>query len=671
MTWDALPGQWEDAPFLGNGQLGAMVWRVGDRALCVQLGHSAVCDHRDCAPEELLFYRCRLPVGRLVLALPEALEGSTMRLCLRDATLTLRAGNRVLLRLMVLADRDLLVLRHRGQIEARFEPDPAMSPRQRYGIEHGEAFRVAQGYVPNPAPWFDRRGDVRLCVQDLLCGGRTVSAWRQADGLLVATVCHSAQDGSALNEALRLVGGAPDDAAHLDFWRAFYQSHELSIPDERLMRFYWAQMYKLGSATRPGGRVMDNQGPWLQETPWPATWWNLNVQLAYSPVFASNHLELFEPVWRALHDHLDQLVKNVPEAYRHDSAAIGAYSDGALFSKVAEPGADEGGLVEIGNLTWALHACWRYYRMTMDDALLRALLPLLARSAAYALHFLREGEDGRLHLLPTASPEYGVVAPDTNYELALLNWALGALLWGHERLGLNHPRLQEWRHALANLCDYPKDAQTGFHIARGVPYEKSHRHYSHLLMAYPLYLVNIENGGRGIIETSLRHWQSKKEALRGYSCTGAASIACVLGEGDLALSYLNGLWDGLLLPNTLYKEDGPVIETPLSAAECIHDMLLSSWGGAIRVFPALPSGWKDVSFKRLLAEGAFLVSAELRGGRMESIEITSLAGEPCVLVAAIEPDAFDCSGAALERVGEGRFQLALGKGETWRMARKA
>ena len=36
-------------------------------------------------------------------------------------------------------------------------------------------------------------------------------------------------------------------------------------------------------------------------------------------------------------------------------------------------------------------------------------------------------------------------------------------------------------------------------------------------------------------------------------------------------------------------ESGPVIETPLSGAQCIHDMLLQSWGGKIRVFPAVPS----------------------------------------------------------------------------------
>lgn len=81
----------------------------------------------------------------------------------------------------------------------------------------------------------------------------------------------------------------------------------------------------------------------------------------------------------------------------------------------------------------------------------------------------------------------------------------------------------------------------------------------------------------------------------------------------------------------MYMESGPVIETPLSGAQCIHDMLLQSWGGKIRVFPAVPSQWKDVQFKDLRTEGAFLVSAVRKDRKTSFIRIKSLAGEPCIL----------------------------------------
>src|SRR5256886_15217667 len=84
-------------------------------------------------------------------------------------------------------------------------------------------------------------------------------------------------------------------------------------------------------------------------------------------------------------------------------------------------------------------------------------------------------------------------------------------------------------------------------------------------------------------------------------------------------------------PNTFYAEAGPVIETPLSAATSIQELVLQDWGGALRVFPAVPAAWTDAAFDRLRAEGAFLVSAVRHGGRTAWVRVESLAGSPCRL----------------------------------------
>jgi len=93
--------------------------------------------------------------------------------------------------------------------------------------------------------------------------------------------------------------------------------------------------------------------------------------------------------------------------------------------------------------------------------------------------------------------------------------------------------------------------------------------------------------------------------------------------------------------NTMYTEAGPVIETPLSGAASLHEFVLQSWsvdpfGTHIRVFPALPDAWKDVSFDKLLAEGAFEVSAVRRDGKTKFVQITSLAGAPCLVRTSLE-----------------------------------
>eukprot|EP00959_Pyramimonas_sp_CCMP1952_P260804 5453371-Pyramimonas_sp.AAC.1 len=57
-------------------------------------------------------------------------------------------------------------------------------------------------------------------------------------------------------------------------------------------------------------------------------------------------------------------------------------------------------------------------------------------------------------------------------------------------------------------------------------------------------------------------------------------------------------------------------------------MLLQSGAGVVDVFPAIPEAWKEVSFSKLRAEGAFLVSARFSAGSTQFVAIESLAGSP-------------------------------------------
>ena len=52
-------------------------------------------------------------------------------------------------------------------------------------------------------------------------------------------------------------------------------------------------------------------------------------------------------------------------------------------------------------------------------------------------------------------------------------------------------------------------------------------------------------------------------------------------------------------------------------------MLLQSWGGKLRIFPAVPEQWKDAAFDRLRAEGGFTVSARRVAGKTVEATITA------------------------------------------------
>jgi alpha-L-fucosidase 2 len=193
------------------------------------------------------------------------------------------------------------------------------------------------------------------------------------------------------------------------------------------------------------------------------------------------------------------------------------------------------------------------------------------------------------------------------------------------------------------------------------------------MMIYPLYLENRDTPAKlPLLEKSTAWWLDTAAAAgqgSGWSLSAAASFHAAFAKGDIALQNLQALIAGKSrigksFANTMYAESGQNIETPLSAAQSIHDMILQSWGGAIRVFPAVPSAWPDLVFGDFRAQGAFLVSARRAGGRTAWVRIKSLAGEPCVLECDWAGDMPVLKGAGkMRRLGDKRIALSLRAGE--------
>ncbi len=686
-VWTRLPEDWWEAPYLGNGMLGTVIRKKSARVMEWQIGRCDVEDHR-----AIPYGMGRLPIGAFELSTAGDLTKCDMRLELLKAEaegVLYTTEGTIRYRTLVHAEKMAIAILwkgERGEAESGFTwaPQEAVHPRLAVHRVTRPDYPLIKDWRPNPAGHGDTAAGNPVWIQPLEEGGYA-TAWRettQDDWRVLWVSVAYAWPGDVANIAAEASRAINEAAAtpmntfletHRTWWRSYFAKSFFSVSDPYWQSFYWNQIYKLGSATRQDGVTLDLQGPWTQETPWPGTWWNLNVALTYWPMYTGNHLELAEPLSHSLKKYLPNLINNVRPEYREDSAGIPRSTTTRIVGGTWYPGlvpipGEE--RAEVGNLLWACHDVWLQYRMTMDEELLRdVLFPVLRRAVNYHRHFLKEGPDGRLHLPPTHSPEYKD-GPDCNYDLALLRWGVGTLLRAAERLGLEDPLAPEWRNILDKLTPYPEDGEDGFLIARGVPLDSSHRHFSHLLMVYPLHLVNPEQpGGAERIRRSLEHWHSFPEALFGYSFTGGASMAAILRDGDLALDYLNG-FKKFVEPNTMYKEAGPVIETPLSAAQAIHDMLIQSWdapdGPLIRLFPAVPKAWSDVVFHQWRAEGAFLVSAARVDGRIAWAQVTSLAGEPCRIQAEFSgpPVVEGAEEGSVEALDNHCWRLPLEQGQT-------
>ncbi|MGI5894330.1 MAG: glycosyl hydrolase family 95 catalytic domain-containing protein [Candidatus Merdivicinus sp.] len=678
-VWEELPTAWDEGIFLGNGMTGALIfWDTEKHMLRLELCRSDITDRRDPNEMPVAFSRARLKIGYFSLKPPTVVTGGNMRLDLYHArgegVLHTQEGD---LRFWCIVPRgeDAIIFHWEEdtiqKCEWKFTPHPAISPRQEWGIVHNEPKRMWNPYPENPAPEIREENDITICTQPLLNGDSYVTAWKNSGNECVISITNSFSGSNPQTESLQIITRCTAErekvlSQHEKWWESFYQKSFISLPDPQFENFYWIQLYKFASASRKNGIVIDNQGPWLWDTAWPYSTWNLNVQLTYWLCCASGHTDLGMPLIQDLHKNLDNLIAAVPEKYRNDSAAIGTAASPECFSEVGDP-LECGGHAEIANLVWALHNCWLLYRYSMDSTIAERMYPILMRAVTFLTHFLTEDENGVLHFAPSASPEYpnGVPA-DCNYTLALFRWGVSALQELEKILRTSSEQTVRYRAMVDRLCDYPGDCEQGFYIGKDMPYQESHRHYSHLLMIYPLKLLDLsvpEN--REMAERSLLHWQSMPEKLRGYSCTGAASISAMLGNGNEALRYLTGLWEEFLRPNTLYKESGPVIETPLSAAQSILDMLIQSIPQEIKVFPAVPDAWQDCCFDHLLADGNISVSAVRRNGNTIRVSLSSPISQSLTLYAVFgEKFCVSCpEGSSVVRLSENTFAVSLAAGQ--------
>lgn len=103
-------------------------------------------------------------------------------------------------------------------------------------------------------------------------------------------------------------------------------------------------------------------------------------------------------------------------------------------------------------------------------------------------------------------------------------------------------------------------------------------------------------------------------------------MSALLGRPEAAVGNLTAfLVSGQVHRSTMYAEgDRPCIESPLAAANSLQELLLTSWGHRIRVFPGLPATWPDAVFAGMLAEGGFEVTARRSNGSTVFVQVKSL-----------------------------------------------
>lgn len=644
---------WDEGLPLGNGSIGALAWGGGE-SLRFSLDRGDLWDLRrvpvvhepgftyrhmqelvkngDKAEFDRLFdgpynspYPTKLPGIRLELNLGEGVAIRDFHLDLGNGLATIGTSG-LAVRAFVEADRE--VLRVTGQGKA-----PAVVLRPSKGTE-ALGYPVPVGGKSENETWVDvptLQGSYSAAA--LLSA--TPNGWQ-----VVATIVNG--PSASARSALRKAEGRPEGEslrAHNDWWERFQAASQVRIPDSRLQRHYDLCKYLYGAGSRKGSPPLPLQGLWTADgdglPPWKGDYHNdLNTQTTYLAYGVAGLFDAGESWtefnWRLLptyrrfaREFYGTEGAVVPGVMSLDGEALGGWG---MYSLSPTQGA------------WVAHQFWRHWALTGDRAFLRDRAYPFCLEIATSLRSLLVEREGRLYLPLSSSPEIhdntfqAFLKPNSNYDHALLAWLFGAVDSMAAELGKDR---KDWAEARRKLGSYVLDPQDGgLAFAEGEYYRESHRHFSHAMAIHPLGELDTVRDS-GIVTPTLDRLASEGTAWwTGYSFAWFACMLARTGRGDEALRYLadyeraftlrngfhvNGDQSGSGLSQFTYRPF--TLEGNFLAMEAVHEMLLQSDGGTVRVFPALPSTWKSAGFTNLRAEGGHRVSAYRTETGTASVEV--------------------------------------------------
>lgn len=440
-----------------------------------------------------------------------------------------------------------------------------------------------------------------------------------------------------------------DFASHTAWWESFWNKSSLQIPDSMLENQWYRDMYKFGAVARKDAPPILLQGVWTADNgklpPWKGDYHHdLNTEMSYWPAYSSNHLD--EAM--GFINHLD---KNKTNYKRYTKLYFNA--DGLNVPGVTTlSGTEMGGWIQYALsptvAAWLAHHYYLQWKYSMDKNFLRtSAYPWLKAVTKYIETITVKDEEGYRKLPISSSPEINNNAVNawfantTNYDLSLIKFACKAAAEMADALQLTG----EANHFIKlenEFRDYALSENNELMFAPGFPYKESHRHFSNAMAIHPLGLIKWDGGAReqSIIKNTIALFDSVGPAYwNGYSYAWLANLKARAKDGEGAAEALNIFSTAFCSVNSFHVNGDQTktgyssrnyrpftLEGNLAAAAGLQEMLLQSCNGFIEVMPAIPVSWKDVSFKTLRAEGAFLVSAKRENGIITEIKIFSEKG---------------------------------------------
>ncbi|MDE0183975.1 MAG: hypothetical protein OXP71_00805 [Candidatus Poribacteria bacterium] len=636
-----------------------------------------------CSVDWSLSLPSKTHVGRFVIELDQKITGSA-RLCLWDAkaviNLHTEAGEVVRLEIRADARMPVIAVSHNcSDIIRDFRLERVASDDL---IPHRPPGEVSPAWYRLPDCECGKSGEIRWLRQDIPHSPSLVLAFLPSDEQTFVTVqaTHDGNDSvEAAVSALKQAASTPERhlTEHRTWWQRFWGRSNVQLPDAKIESLWYMGLYLLASSSREGGASVSLHGLWQPDSRMPPSLglyiWDFYPQ--YWGIYGANHLELGTAYYEHFLLILPRLKEETVKFYGWDGVFVpGQMAIDGSWLLAPWPHV----LFWPGTSAWIAQAFWQHYLYSGDEAFLRdKAYPFMRECMLFYQGFLKKGEDGKYHIYPTQSPETGGWGRDDTLSLSLLRNLISGLLEAVNIIGLNEPHREIWAEILDNLPDYHQ-GDSGLYLKEGAAYTRCHRHLSHLAPIYPVGDINIDGSTQELqlIERSLNTVVSKGYGIWvGWSFAWASIIAARAGRKQMAWWTLKQLADAYVSCNTFnlnldWERNGIASDTDaycqdgnMAAVAAVNEMLLQSWGGRIRVFPACPPHWRDCRFDGLLCEGGIEVSAVRSNGQTLAVHLASASVQQVRLLNPFEPRDGYLDGHRIQPDSNGDLVLDLKSGK--------
>jgi hypothetical protein len=686
LNFDHLATSWDEAIPLGNGMIGALIWQKGDH-LRFSLDRSDLWDLRPMkglhrkefsyqwvcgqvkkkeylpvqqyfdAPYDRETAPSKIPGGALEFNSKNWGKVSSVHLYLKNALCEIKWENGVVLKTFIHAVQPVgwFRLEHLSSV---FEPHvitPAFQRNDipfdslksndvaRLGYTQGSITRTGKTIHYHQQGWNGFSYDIAV-------------SWKYTDATTIegvwsisSTYKKGSINAGALVDQTMLRSFAKDLLTHNLWWKNFWGQSSLHVPDTLLEIQWYRDQYKFGSVARKGAPPILLQGVWTADNgklpPWKGDYHHdLNTEMSYWPAYSSNHLEEAMP-------YLDHLDGNKDNYKRYTKQYFG--TDGIAVPGVTTlDGTEMGGWIQYAFSptvsAWLAQHYYLQWRYSMDrDFLKKRAYPWMCGVAKYLEQLTVRDEKGLLKLPISSSPEINNnnlnawFLENTNYDLALMKFVFAKAEELAKELHL-FSDAGHWKKIASGFGDYALSPRDELMYSPSLPYTQSHRHFSNVMAIHPLGLIQWEDGekSRNIIRNTLHLFDSVGPAnWNGYSYSWLANLKARAKDGEGAAKALQIFAKAFCSVNSFHVNGDQTksgysdrtyrpftLEGNFAFAAGLQEMLLQSYAGFIEIMPAVPREWKNLSFDKLRAEGAFLVSANRENGLVTEVKISAGKG---------------------------------------------